>query len=218
MNNKILGMVLTGSAMVFSAGAQASFSIDDFSVDSSFINAPGTETNVINSDFSVNRVGSITDDGGAGGANYIATGGILGISAGFNTTSDTILDYANASGFDFTQEETGGGSIFDAFFLELLSIDQGGVDVTLTVNGVAATQSVTSIGNLLFAHSLFGDVSNVTTLSYDIHNNDAVDATFDSFGSFGSQSVVVPSVPEPTSMALLGLGFAAFGFARRKAK
>jgi len=217
MNKNILGMALVAGSIAFSAGAQANFLIDNFSVDSTFITAPGGETNTINSDFSVDRVGLIADDGGAGGSSYIVTTGVIGISAGFGTTSDTVLSYANAGGFDFTAEETGPGGNFDAFFLQLLSIDQGGVDITLTVNGVASTQSVTAAGNILFAHSLFGDVSNVTSISYDIHNNDAVDATFDSFGSFGSEAVPTPT-PEPAALALLGMGLAAFGFGRRKAK
>jgi hypothetical protein len=39
--------------LFLSTGAQAALIVDDFSVDSSFINAPGGETNTINSDFSV---------------------------------------------------------------------------------------------------------------------------------------------------------------------
>lgn len=158
MNKIILGTAIVATGLALSTGAQAALIVDDFSVDSSFINAPGGETNTINSDFSVDRVGDIVNtNGGVGGANYIVTGGESGISTGFGTTSDSTFAYANAAGFDFTATETGGGSIFDAFFLDLLSIDQGGVDITMTVDGVSATQSVFSVGTVLFDHSLFGN-------------------------------------------------------------
>ncbi len=220
MNKKILGIAFTAGALILSSGAQAVVNIDDFSVDAAFTNASGTTTSALgaSSDFSASRTIAIEESPvGPGGASYIITGGELGISTGFATGSNTTLTYANAAGFDFSATETGGGSVFDAFFITLLTIDQGGVDITLTVDGVSATQFVNTAGDILFAHALFGDVSNVNDIEYLINNKVAVDATFDSFGSFGADQVVV-SVPEPTSLALLGMGLAAFGFGRRKAK
>ena len=212
MNKKMIGMAIAAGTLAFAAGSQAALIIDDFSVATTgLITSPGAETNTINSDFSVDRVGSITDNGGVGGANYIVTGGQLATSAGVSTSLDTVFDYANAAGVNFSVAETGGGNIFNAFFLELLTIDQGGVDITLTVNGISATQSISNPGDITFAHSLFGGVTNVTSIKYDFHNNDAVDATFDSFGSYGTQAV-----PEPTGIALLGLGFCMLGLARKK--
>lgn len=219
MNRKILGLALAVSGLTISTGSQAALTIDDFSVDTSspaFIGAPGTQTTVINSDFSVNRGLSITSPGPAT-ASISVFGDVLGIDTGRSTTSDSTASYSNAGGFDFTQTETL-GSIFNTFAISLLSIDQGGVDVSLIVDGVSSTQSVNSIGDIFFAHSLFGDVSSVNSIVFDIHNNAAVDASFDILQSFGSQQVVVtpPTVPEPTSLVLMGLGLGFMGFARKR--
>lgn len=220
MNKKILALAL---ATAFTVGtANATVVIDDFSVDSDFVSAPGTNIDNITSDFSILRTLDIVENPeGPSGADAVVTDGVLAISTGFDTGADTTLEYDNATGFDFTTVETGGGSVFDTFFLTVLSIDQGGVEITLTVDGVSFTHSVgeiTSPTDVLFAHSLFGDVSDVNSIDYLIHNNLAVDASFDSFGSFGSESETPPTVPEPTSLALLGLGLVAFGYGRRKAK
>jgi len=218
MNNKILGMALVAGSMALSTGAQAAFLIDDFSNSSPFTPAPGeiTTTPLPGSDFSNTRVLKIDENPeGAGGASAIVDSGKLAISTGFATGADTTSTYKNASGFDFTVAESG-GAIFDAFVLELLTIDQGGVDVTLTVDGISSSQFINTPNSpLVFAHSLFGDVSDVKDIQIFIHNNVEVDASFDSFGSFGNQA---SSVPEPTTLALLGMGLAAFGFGRRKAK
>lgn len=45
MNKIILGTAIVATGLALSTGAQAALIVDDFSVDSSFINAPGGETN-----------------------------------------------------------------------------------------------------------------------------------------------------------------------------
>lgn len=218
---KTISSILLVGGLALTAGAHAASIIDDFSTDTAFITAPGSETSAAlgaSSDFSTQRVLTISENpAGPGGANFIVTGGELGISAGFATGSDTTSAYSNAAGFDFTTPEVG-GSVFDTFVLSLLSIDQGGVDITLTVDGVSSSQFVNAVGDVLFAHSLFGDVSSVNSIDLFVHNNVAVDATFDSLGSFGSQQVTPPgTVPEPDAFLLIGAGLLGFaGFRARK--
>ena len=224
MNKKILAVAL---AAAFSAGtANATILIDDFSVNTSdILTAPFTETTTLDasSEFSEFRVLSIAEDpvDADGSVEGGVVGGILGINTGFTNSANTTSFYNNTSGVDLSVAEMG-GSIFSAFVLTANSIDQGGVDVTLTVDGKSSTLSASGpLGtplNLIFAHSTFigVDFTSVNTISLDIHNNVAVDATFDSLISYGKAPPV--GVPEPTSLALLGAGIVAFGFGRRKAK
>lgn len=213
---KQIGLALAIGGLALTAATQASYIIDDFSVDTDLITAPGSKTSPLgsSSDFSQTRVLSIIENPeGPTDASVIVFGGGLGISTGVGVQSDTTSEYSNGPGFDFSGTETGGGSIFDAFVFELNSIDQGGIDMTLTVDGVSSTQFVNTPGDIIFAHSLFGDVSDVNAITLFVHNNLEVDATIDSFGSFGSRAT---SVPEPAPLALLAAGFVGIALGRRR--
>jgi len=214
---KAIPSLLMAGALAVSASLQAA-TIDDFTVNSDplTINLPGSQSSTLgsSSDFSTNRTISGTKSGPFT-ADVAVFNGQLIINTGNATTADTTVAYSNASGFDFSAPETGGGSLFDTFAIALDTIDQGGVDITLTVNGVSASQSINTPGQVLFAHSLFGDVSSVTSFEMAVHNNAAVDATFSILESFGSQQTT--SVPEPAAIWLIGAGLLGFvGFRAKK--
>jgi len=219
MKKTALSILVAGSFVV-TTNALASVLIDDFSVDSAFLVANSSSVTALgtSSVFSVNRNLSISENpAGLGGASAIVSGGELGISTGFQTGSDTTSSYSNLAGLDFTAPETT-GSIFDAFVLELLTIDQGGVDISLTVDGVTATQSINAPGQVVFAYSGFSgvDFTSVNNVDLFVHNNVAVDATFDFFDARGSEPVA--QVPAPGGLLLMGAGLLGFAAVRRTKK
>ena len=225
MNKKIYQMVLAVSLLSLSLSSQAAFLIDDFSVETNYIFASENETSTlgISSDFSIERNLSGDIHPGSSSSDLLlfvdaADNGVLHIDTGVGTISDTSSRYSNSTGLNFRQAETTVSAWSDVFILTLLSIDQGGVEISLVVDGVLDTQLVNAAGDVLFSHSTFGDVSSVKNIELLIHNNKEVDVTFDSFMSYGRGSSTPDAhVPEPTVITLFAIGLTGLGFVRRRA-
>lgn len=143
----------------------------------------------------------------------------LGSSSDFSVVRDlstTTPIGSDTTSFDFAEAD---GSIFDTFALNLLkTIDRSGINITLTVDGLSSTQSVNTIGDLLFVPSLFGDVANVNSIKPLIYNNVAINTSSDSPGSLGRQVGAHPDAdPKSTVFLLIGAGILGFaGFLARK--
>ena len=196
--------------LVLITGVPATSSINNFTVDTApiIINAPSTQTITLgsSSDFSVVSGLSITIPIRPDRTSGALLNGSAGIGNGHFTQADTTNSYGNTANIDFTETDS---SIFDTFVLSLLTIDRG---------NVTSIQSVNTISDLLFTPSVFGDVGNVNSFNLLIHNSIAVDATFDSFGTFGSQRETPPDAdPKSAAFLLIGAGFLGFaGFHARK--
>jgi len=218
MKNKILNIVITIFGLSIINGAQASYVIDDFSNSTGVISAGAlnskTTSPLSGSVFSDSRFLEINKPRNIRGViSTFVDNERLVINTGAKTGADTKSSYYNASGFDFTANEVDKTSYHNAFVLSLLSIDQGGVDVTLTVDGVSSKQFVNAVSDVVFSHTLFDNLADVNSIELFIHNNKAVDATFDSLASFGGAPTTVPL---PGSLLFLTSGIAVLGFARRK--
>jgi len=232
MIKKTVRKVFAITLLAFASGSQAAFLIDDFSVETDYIFIQNSETSILgsSSDFSTERTlmieehpGSIDSDSDSDSDSDIfvfvdADDGVLEINTGVDSLSDTTSRYSNAVGFDFRQAEQITSALSDVFVLTLLSIDQGGVEISLVVDGVLDTQLVNAAGDVLFSHSTFGDVSSVKNIELLIHNNEEVDVTFDAFMSYGRGSSTPDAhVPEPTVITLFAIGLTGLGFVRRRA-
>jgi len=226
MIKKTVRKVFAITLLAFASGSQAAFLIDDFSVETDYIFIPNSETSILgsSSDFSTERTLMIEEHPGSIDSDMFvfvdADDGVLEINTGVDSLSDTTSRYSNAVGFgfDFRQAEQITSALSDVFVLTLLSIDQGGVEISLVVDGVLDTQFVNAAGDVLFSHSTFGDVSSVKNIELLIHNNEEVDVTFDAFMSYGRGSSTPDAhVPEPTVITLFAIGLTGLGFVRRRA-
>lgn len=237
MNKKILGLVLASTGFMVASGAQASFTIDNFTeptagVHNALINQPTVTLGITatSSDFSLERGLELTGAGSA--ASNVAVGfvGRLGISASSGSNLLSTSSYTSKDGgtnFEFT--ELSGDGLFDTFAIDLVTWDRD-QEVTLRVllneslvnesmafntfnTGAANTVPGANTQTIEFAYSDFGDLTNVQSISFIFETENAMDISFDNLRAYGS---AVDNIPEPTSIALLASGLAAFCATRRK--
>lgn len=159
----------------------------------------------------------INHAGGPGNSDLNITGGIFFISNDFGTSStvNIIWDGVGSTGLG-GEDLTAGGAMGIA--VEVLLSDLGGtLDLTLT-DTFAATQSsqivLPAVGTPTTFTFLFGafagvDLTSVDKIQLDISGPGALDVGLD---------FLETSVPEPGTMALIGLGFVALGVRRRMRK
>jgi len=230
MKNKILALVIAFFGMATVNVAHATLVIDDFSNNTSTILSTislkhETIIGLTGSDFSDSRLLTISTTSTARGrASTRVKDGKLVISTGTNISSDTTSSYSNIAGFDFTVLESGKTLYQNAFVFSLLSIDQlddptTGVGITLKVDDISSYKFVNSISDVVFEHTLFGNLTDVNNIELLIHNFEAIDASFDSLVSYGGvlETPSVNAVPLPGSLMLLSSAIAVLGFSRRKA-
>ena len=226
MNKTLLGMA-AASAMLVATTANATL-IDDFTTGAMSIEIFGPTAaypgvGVSSSDTAVGTMlgGERAVDLTVWSAASTLSGSsaVIDLLGGFYSQSadSTVKTMAtitwDAGGFGFGGIELGG----EAFLLDLVSLDQGVIDLTIgvwdTLGGMASVTDASAIvGDNYFNFSNFAGVDfsliDKITLTVDATTQASSDLTLNS----------ISTVPEPSVLALFGLGLFGLGLARRRVK
>ena len=175
---------------------------------------------------------SVTSGGGPAGPDIAAApeaiGGVRTVeildSQGVNQTTAAVVpsigsythsnDAGNTFGSSKVSWDAGGADLTadNQFSIEIQEIDQGTVDITLSVNGVEVTVMDAGVGTLDIAYADFGgvDFSNVNAIMLQVDASSASDLILDLVETTNT------GVPEPVTATLGLIGLAGLTMRRRR--
>lgn len=129
-----------------------------------------------------------------------------------NSEINSLNSFLSTGGTAFFLGENSAFDIYNGFINNALSNLGSGMSITLGTTFDPGFHTAT--GSQIEAHSL---TNGVTEFSYAAPNEVMVNGGQTLFrGTDGQAFVSVESVPEPTSLVLLGFGLAGFGFMRKR--